>query len=488
MNEPASIEKIDQSDSSDNRRRVALLYCGFSILFLGLGVMVYAAAVFASLKSDSHWIKGVPPLVTFLFVIASVFFSVKKDTWLVDAVRRASLWFQDRIVILFLVALATSAAAVFGGLFVWKAANSKDGQLVVRVFKDAPVREQALPDIPVQFDNQLKEELIQRVTDSRGQVQLDANASDVYSIEIRQSKEEGALRTIIDPAAQINVKDTKQNLRQVLFGQIVKDAWIKPSGSDSDTENLHPFAFMPESFFRWQSKGLPQTMKVEANSLTVPFALPGAETIIHRKAYVVGFSPQLRLPRWVVYKVVPGATVPRRTEIERFYHDPDLPAVQQLDDSAYRQNDYDRGHLIRRADVVGLGETELPKINYFTVVVPQLAFVNRQSWSSIERHTSAQADAGANVYVIRGPMFSTKDGQPKVGVTFIGPQAAPVPTHFFQISLVQTNGSRRVEAFVVPNTYVDMEGGDISRFRTSVDAISKATGLEFESSLRVSDL
>jgi endonuclease G len=414
-----------------------------------------------------------------------VFFSVKKDTWLVDAVRRASLWFQDRIAILFLVALSTSAAAVLGGLFVWKAANSKDGQLVVRVFKDAPVREQALPGIPVQFDNQLKEELIQRVTDSRGQVQLDANATDVYSIEIRQSKEEGALRTIIDPAAQINVKDTKQNLRQVLFGQIVKDAWIKPSGSASDTEKSHPFAFMPESFFRWQSKGVPQATQVGANYLEVPFALPGAETIIHRKAYVVGFSPQLRLPRWVAYKVVPGAAVPRTPDA--FEHDPDLPAAQQLDNSAYKENDFDRGHLISRADFFGLDEAERRKRNYFTVIVPQLAFVNRVSWSSIERHTSAQAQAGANVYVIRGPMFASKDGQPKVGVTFIGPQAAPVPTHFFQVSLVQTNGSRSVEAFVVPNTYVDMEGGDVSRFRSSVEAIGNATGLVFDRSLRVSD-
>jgi DNA/RNA endonuclease G (NUC1) len=70
-----------------------------------------------------------------------------------------------------------------------------------------------------------------------------------------------------------------------------------------------------------------------------------------------------------------------------------------------------------------------------------------------------------------------------VNVTLMGASLVPVPTHFFQILVVVESGTMTIEAYLVPNSYVPFEAGDVARFRTSVRSISRKTGLQFDARL-----
>jgi len=195
----------------------------------------------------------------------------------------------------------------------------------------------------------------------------------------------------------------------------------------------------------------------------------------------VGFSPLLKLPRWVVYRIATGKSLTR--EPYGYIPDPALPAAYQASSSDYRRTDFDRGHLVRRQDLFGFGRRAQREISYLTAVVPQLSYVNRRIWFALEEYASAKAGAGRKVYIIRGPVYAPAAGSTIVNVTLMGTSLVPVPTHFFQILVISENGTMTVEAHLVPNSYVPFETGDVAQFRASVRSIARKTGLQFDAEL-----
>jgi DNA/RNA endonuclease G (NUC1) len=192
----------------------------------------------------------------------------------------------------------------------------------------------------------------------------------------------------------------------------------------------------------------------------------------------VGFSPLLKLPRWVAYRIVTGKSFAR--EPGEFMPDPALPAAYQALSSDYSGNDFDRGHLVRRQDLFGLGRRAAREVSYLTAVVPQLSYVNRRIWFALEDYASAKAGSGREVYIIRGPVYAPAAGSTMVNVTLMGASLVPVPTHFFQILAIVESGTMTVEAHLIPNSYVPLETGDVAQFRASVRSIAQKTGLQLD--------
>ncbi len=448
--------------------RVAVL-----VLVLAAGALVFEFSVFSIIKANNPWVKALPALVSFAACVAAVFWASKKDAWVTDLARSVMKALLRRPALLYLCAVAAGTAAVVFGLRVRDLSHEREGKFAVQIVRRDDVPEQYVKGMPVTVDHKLRTEVVRRLTDDSGRAEFDVDAADVFAVRIQKSDDPAAGVFVLKSDAQINEK-TKRGFQLVRLVDIPEESWIESALTESSAGE---FAQIPPSYLRWRGDERAPHMITEAGAVsTFPFTLPDAETVIIRREFTVGFSPLLRLPRWVAYRIVPGETIRRRPD--RFVSDPELPERYQASPADYRNNDFDRGHLVRRADLFGLGEASTLKIFYLSAVVPQLSYVNQRMWLALEEYTSAKAMAGNDVYVIRGPIYDSAPGNATVNVTLMGPNRVPVPTHFFQVMYAGKSASS-VEAHIVPNAYAPLKNKDVSIFRTSVSAVSEKTGLAF---------
>jgi DNA/RNA endonuclease G (NUC1) len=318
---------------------------------------------------------------------------------------------------------------------------------------------------------------LERTTDKFGKASFEVDVSDVFAVRLRESASKGANIFVLTSNSQVSDK-TKKGFQLVQLAGIPEGSWIRSSKTVTDQN----FAQFPAMFFRWHDNdGTQHVINVDNAQSTFPFTLSGAETVIRRKAFSIGFSPLLRLPRWVAYKIVRGAVIQRRPD--RYLPDPALPSSYQASSSDYQGNDFDRGHLVRRSDMFGLGKEATLEVSYLSAVGPQLDYVNQKTWLALEEYTSEKATTDRDIYVIRGPIYEPAGNGTMVNVTLIGANLVPVPTHFFQILFITGRENDAVEAHIVPNTYVPFENKDVARFRTSVRSIAQKTGLRFDAQL-----
>ena len=446
------------------------------ILLLAIGTIIFEFAVFSVVKANNPWLKALPTLVPFLGLIATVFFSVAEDTWLVELAKFVNHKIRQFPPVLYLSAILAVAVSIGFGHYVWQLTGLKEGQFIVQVVQKDDVPDQYVSGLPVIIDHKLKNEKFERETDKFGKASFEVDVSDVFALRLRKSANQEADIFVITSNAQVSNK-TKKGFQLVKLSGIPQKAWVKSSETITDQN----FAQFPAVFFRWHDNGKAQhVIDVDNIEAVFPFTLPGAETVIKREAFTVGFSPLLKLPRWVAYKVARGEAIQRRRD---FKPDPALPSSYQASSSDYRGNDFDRGHLVRRSDMFGLGKKATFEVYYLSAVVPQLDYVNQKTWLALEVYTSEKATTDRDVYVIRGPIYEPVDDGRTVNVTLMGANLVPVPTHFFQILFIAGQEGNAVEAHIVPNTYVPFEDQDVAHFRTSVQSIVQKTGLHFDAQL-----
>jgi endonuclease G, mitochondrial len=447
------------------------------ILLLALGTIIFEFAVFSVVKANNPWLKALPALVPFIGLIATVFFSVAKDAWMVELAKFVNKMIRLFPPVLYLSTILTVAVSISFGHYVWQIAGAKEGQFIVQVIQKDDVPDQYVSGLPVILDQKLKSEVLEHATDKFGKASFEVDVNDVFALRLLESANKGANTFVVTSNAQVSDK-TKKGFQLVQLAGIPATAWIRSSKTVTDQN----FAQFPAMFLRWHDNGRAQhVINVNNADPIFPFALPGAETVIKREAFSIGFSPLLRLPRWVAYKVVPGEAIKRNPD--NFLPDPALPSSYQASSSDYRGNDFDRGHLVRRSDMFGFGKKATSEVFYLSAIVPQLDYVNQKTWLTLEVYTSEKATTNNNVYVIRGPIYEPVGDGRTVNVTLMGANLIPVPTHFFQVLFITSQEGNTVEAHIVPNTYIPFEDKDLTRFRTSVQSIVQKTGLRFDAKL-----
>jgi DNA/RNA endonuclease G (NUC1) len=207
----------------------------------------------------------------------------------------------------------------------------------------------------------------------------------------------------------------------------------------------------------------------------LPWGIPSAELVIAREAYVVGYDPERKLARWVGYRVQAGAPIKRLRD--RFTSDPKIPAEQQADVSGFVRSGYDKGNLVRRADVTALGPEGISQAFYLSVIAPQASALNRFLWYEIEQLSTLESQQ-TKVWVLAGPAFLSDGG--KVSYAVIANDVA-VPTHFFRVMIREdSKGRLDARAFLAPNTPVGIpavRGQDPEPFRVPISQIEQVTGL-----------
>ena len=220
-----------------------------------------------------------------------------------------------------------------------------------------------------------------------------------------------------------------------------------------------------------------------ARRARAPLGLPSAPLVLDRIYYTLGFDLALRAARWVSFTVDAPNTLrlPRRPETY-FVPDPDLPEGAQTRPEDYRQNPYDRGHLVRRLDVgLNLGEETARKaeseIFFYSLIVPQPDVTKRYTWRYVEEFTTELTEKVGPIHVIAGPVYQDSQSSNSPYLV-IGPGKTVVPIALFRVLLRKArDGQWRALGFMVPND--GSRERDPRRFAVPIVEIEAATGLTF---------
>jgi endonuclease G len=210
--------------------------------------------------------------------------------------------------------------------------------------------------------------------------------------------------------------------------------------------------------------------------------------LLYKPQYAASYHRDWGKPNWVSWHLAPNwiGTAARQDD---FRPDPDLPAGwYRPGASSYTGSGFDRGHLCPSADrtstVADNSATFL-----MTNMMPQAPRNNQQTWANLEDYCRSLLATGNEVYIIAGSYGQGGTGSIDFKTT-IDQGRIRVPARCWKVVVVLPLGdndaarvttSTRVIAIDTPNdNNISTSWGT---YRTSVDAIEAATGLDLLSAI-----
>ena len=204
------------------------------------------------------------------------------------------------------------------------------------------------------------------------------------------------------------------------------------------------------------------------------------------------FDRRTRNPHWVVEHITPASLSANNADRRHSYfvEDENIPEKFRAKLNDYRLSGYDRGHQVPAADAKWSQEA-LDQTFFLTNMCPQVGEgFNRDYWAHFEDFCRRLTNVYPSVRIVTGPLYLPKkdpeDNKWRVSYEVIGnPPTVSVPTHFFKVVFAEdgkTGGNVSMAAFVLPNDRIDNDK-PLTDFEVPVDALERASGLEFASKL-----
>ena len=162
----------------------------------------------------------------------------------------------------------------------------------------------------------------------------------------------------------------------------------------------------------------------------------------------------------------------------------------QLNNDYYRQNEWDRGHMARRASAAwGSNQAQRDRNSretyYWTNAALQHQWFNQDEWLGVEEWVrTLEDDANNRVCSVCGPIYS----EIHTSVEPNGRPPAAVPNAFFKVVMFRHRDSPdqlSVRAFIVPQNAESMraagqfKGEDLQTYQVPIRLIEQQTGLVF---------
>jgi endonuclease G len=201
----------------------------------------------------------------------------------------------------------------------------------------------------------------------------------------------------------------------------------------------------------------------------------------------------MRNPAWVAEHLTPERLAERSGDRGRslFAEDEAIPRKFRATLKDYARSGYDRGHQVPAADCK-FSQHAMDETFALSNICPQVGEgFNRDYWAHFEDFCRRLTGKFKSVRIITGPLYLPRkhaDGKWRVTYEVIGdPASVAVPTHFFKVIVAdQGNVSDipAVGAFVLPNAPIS-NNTKLSDFLVPIDAVERASGLEFLSRLPV---
>ncbi|KAI4130229.1 MAG: hypothetical protein LQ338_001844 [Usnochroma carphineum] len=204
------------------------------------------------------------------------------------------------------------------------------------------------------------------------------------------------------------------------------------------------------------------------------------------------FDRRTRNPHWVAEHITPISLSTKDGDRHNstFVEDESIPEKFRAKLHDYFRSGYDRGHQVPAADAKWSQEA-MDQTFLLTNMCPQVGDgFNRDYWAHLEDFCRRLTNRYPSVRIVTGPLYlprrDPQDGKWRVSYEVIGnPPNVAVPTHFYKVIFAEdgkTGGDVSLGAFVLPNAKIDNEK-PLASFEVPVEAIERASGLEFASKL-----
>ena len=216
-----------------------------------------------------------------------------------------------------------------------------------------------------------------------------------------------------------------------------------------------------------------------------------ANYLLVKDQYTLSYNRDQGKPNWVSWHLSSAwlGSAPRQDD---FRADASLPSGwYQVKATDYQGSGFDRGHNCPSADRTG-SIADNSATFLMSNMMPQAPNNNQQTWANLENYARTLVDAGNELYIICGSYGKGGTGSAGYQTAIAGGQVT-VPARCWKVLVVLPMGSNdvsritsstRVIAVSTPNDNAlsTSWGG----YRTSVDAIESATGLDLLSALPLS--
>ncbi len=206
--------------------------------------------------------------------------------------------------------------------------------------------------------------------------------------------------------------------------------------------------------------------------------------------YSVATNKELRQPIVVALNV--DQALLKSTRRSRWRTDPQV-GDYQLDNSYYRNNVYDRGHLARRASASwGVTHEDAKAASdatmFYTNAALQHENFNQDEWLFLEEWVKdLQEDSTDKISVFSGPIYTSSIER----TSSIGSPPAKIPTAFFKVVVfIDKQRKLATRAFVmaqdrhaISDKNAKRRNFDLGAYQVSCKLIEEETGLVFDQKL-----
>jgi endonuclease G len=198
------------------------------------------------------------------------------------------------------------------------------------------------------------------------------------------------------------------------------------------------------------------------------------EQMLKRFAYTTSYNKHTRTPNWVGWVLTADHT--DGTHVRRgqmFREDTDVPRPRAAyDDIRESECGYQRGHICPAGDNKWSNRAQTEAF-LMTNICPQNGDLNQRDWKYLEEACRDWAKRYGRVYIVAGPIFTSKSPQT------VGEHHVAVPDAFFKVVLaLPASSSARPQALGF--VYANKAGHrDMEYYVHSVDEVERMTGLDF---------
>ncbi|KAL8745422.1 MAG: hypothetical protein Q9190_002448 [Brigantiaea leucoxantha] len=225
------------------------------------------------------------------------------------------------------------------------------------------------------------------------------------------------------------------------------------------------------------------------------YGFPGPVNDLHPTLSTTSsFDRRTRNPHWVAEHITPASLSANNADRKHslFVEDESIPEKFRAKLHDYFRSGYDRGHQVPAADAKW-SQDALDQTFLLSNMCPQVGDgFNRDYWAHFEDFCRRLTNHYPSVRIVTGPLYLPKrdqnDGKWRISYEVIGnPPNVAVPTHFYKVIFAEdgkTGGNVALGAFVLPNAPIANDK-PLRSFEVPVEAIERASGLEFASKLPV---
>ncbi|EUC38311.1 hypothetical protein COCVIDRAFT_86913 [Bipolaris victoriae FI3] len=230
---------------------------------------------------------------------------------------------------------------------------------------------------------------------------------------------------------------------------------------------------------------------VDPNGL-FQYGFPGPVNDLRPAASLTSsYDRRTRNPAWVAEHITPESLANNNADRKHsvFVEDVSIPEMFRAKLKDYLRSGYDRGHQVPAADAKWSQEA-MDDTFALSNMCPQVGNgFNRDYWAHFEDFCRRLTQNYPSVRIVTGPLYLPKrdeDGKWRVSYEVIGsPPNVAVPTHFYKVIFAEDGklgGKVALGAFVLPNAVIS-NSKPLSDFEVPVEAVERASGLEFATKL-----